>query len=100
MICPKCKEQGKKSCVYGGTSFVTCAYYQPYYDEEGVYHSHDGNRHTTSYTCSNGHKITISGTGKCPSCTWGHNNETITVEDTPSNPLNISGSNLVQFKND
>lgn len=97
MICVKCRELGQKSRVYHGTSFSTCAYYTPYYDEEGVYHSHDGNVHTTTYTCSNGHHITVSGIGKCPSCNWGHDKDTVTVKDV-SNIILVDGTgSIVNF---
>lgn len=60
---------------------VTAMYCAPYYDEEGVYHHHDANRTTYNHVCSNGHKITVSSTGKCPSCDWGHDSEKVTVSD-------------------
>lgn len=37
-----------------------------YYDEDGVYHVHDRNKHTTSYQCSNGHAWAISVINGCP----------------------------------
>lgn len=101
MICPKCKELGEKSRVYGGTGMTTCAYYTPYWDEEGVYHHHDGNRHTYSYNCSNGHSITVTGTGKCPNCNWGHDNEEVTVKDIEINNFHLQGtSGIIKIKND
>jgi hypothetical protein len=55
MICPKCKEEGKRSTVQPGFSSTTAMGYAPYYDEEGRFHRHDPNVTTTEYTCSNGH---------------------------------------------
>lgn len=100
MICPKCKELDQKSRVYGGAGMTTCAYYPPYYDEEGVYHNHDGNNHTSVYTCSNGHHITVSSTGMCPNCDWGHNSQKVTVKDIESNVVTLNGSGLVKLNDD
>lgn len=68
MKCPICQKEGKKSCVYEGITTSTCIYCQPYYDEEGKYHVHDLNNHTTSYNCSNGHSWTKRRRGWCPTC--------------------------------
>jgi len=45
----------------------------PYYDEDGVYHHHDTNITTSSYSCSNGHEWTTKSRGKCPApgCEFG-----------------------------
>lgn len=77
MICQKCKEQGLKSRVTGGVGSITCVYYAPYYDEEGVYHSHDGNRASASYQCSNGHRWSQSSYGFCPApgCDWNNDRQ-------------------------
>lgn len=98
MICPKCKEMGQKSTIacLGGT--VTCAYYQPYYDEEGAYHHHDGNMRNYNYSCSNGHRITVNSTAKCSSCSWGVDNEIIVVRNEENIVLGIS--DMVITKND
>jgi hypothetical protein len=69
MICETCKAEGKTSKVYGGMGTVTCAYYQPYYDEQGEYHNHDANIKTSGYSCSNGHSWTVQSTGSCW-CGW------------------------------
>src|ERR1700681_3898152 len=98
MICPKCKELGQKSTIHGGMGMVTCAYYPPYYDEEGIFHSHDGNLHSSINTCSKGHRITAVSTGKCPNYNWGHDSEKITVEDMePQTVTTINGGGLVKF---
>ena len=69
MICPKCKEQGRKSTIRVGVSMSTAMYCTPFYDEEGKYHHHDSNTTETSYTCSNGHEWTERTSGSCW-CGW------------------------------
>ncbi len=96
MICPKCKEEGRKSFITIGMGFTTCMFSQPFYDESGVYHSHDSNKHTKNYTCSNNHKITISSTGKCPNCSWGHDSEKVTVKDIGPQVLRIDSSKIAE----
>lgn len=66
MKCPKCVKAGKKSIVYEGGTVSTLMYSPPFYDEDGEYHAHDNNSHTTSYSCSNGHQWTETPTNKCP----------------------------------
>lgn len=100
MICPRCKELGNKSIIRGGLGTVTCAYYPPYYDEEGRYHVHDANVHSCSYTCSKGHHITVSNTGKCPSCNWGHDSEKISVRDVEKHEFSSIPSAVGIIKND
>ena len=56
MICEQCREQGRKSKVFPGMTFVTAMSWQPYYDEEGQYVNNDPNIHTTDYRCSNRHR--------------------------------------------
>ncbi len=56
MMCPECVKEGKKSCVYIGTSTTTLLAWTPYYDEDGGYHNENPNRITTQYSCSNGHR--------------------------------------------
>jgi hypothetical protein len=79
MKCPVCEKEEKKSCVYPGMSTSTLMYCLPYYDEEGKYHSHDTNTHTTQYSCSNGHNWSESSTGRCPSCDFGKDSTKIWV---------------------
>jgi len=73
MKCEKCVEAGDKSRVnaHGGTS--TLMSYTPYYDEDGVFHNHDGNRRTSHYSCSNGHHWMAIGKKECPAegCDFG-----------------------------
>jgi hypothetical protein len=97
MICPKCKELGQKSIIHRGLGTATSMYCPPYYDEEGVYHSHDANICTTVFNCSKGHRITIRSTGKCPSCVWGHDSQQITVEDIGPQTFNLNGGDVIKF---
>jgi hypothetical protein len=71
MKCKECEKEGKKSFVMPGLTMSTSAYYQPYYDEDGKYHNHDGNAVTTSYYCSNDHHWHASQKKTCPNCDWG-----------------------------
>ena len=74
MICEECKAEGRTSTVqsYGCSSaLVSC---HPWYDEEGTYHSHNSNRVTSGYGCSNGHIWTIvTNSRPCPApgCSFG-----------------------------
>lgn len=72
MKCPVCIEEGEKSTLrdLGGSS--TLMYYAPYYDEDGVYHHHDGNMTSSMFACSRGHTVTIARSGSCH-CGWGKN---------------------------
>ncbi len=71
MKCPECVKQDKKSQVYPGISTTTCMGWQTYYDEDGMFHSHDPNWTTTGYACSEGHEWTESKQHPCPNCLWG-----------------------------
>lgn len=73
MKCSECVKENKKSCVYVGVGSVTAMYFAPYYDEKGEFHHHDGNTHSTSYSCSNGHHWTESRRGSPCHCGWGTN---------------------------
>ena len=72
MICPKCKELGLKSTIKGnGYGTSTAMANHPYWDEEGVYHSHSLNISTFEYTCSKGHSLVQSGHNPCPAGDYG-----------------------------
>ena len=73
MTCQECKKTGHKSTVRMGGSTSTCMGYKPYYDEDGVYHSHDGNTVASMYSCSQGHSWTLRGKRPCPAegCDFG-----------------------------
>jgi hypothetical protein len=72
MICAKCMEEGKKSRVSSQGGTVTLMYCKPYWDEDGAYHHHDSNIHTTGFKCSEGHSWIERSHGVCPApgCTW------------------------------
>ena len=70
MICPQCKAEDKKSRVWLGHTMSTSAGYSSHYDEDGHYHSHDPNRSTTSYSCSNGHRWSEDSWPVCAACGW------------------------------
>ncbi len=103
MKCPVCQEKNLKSCVYPGTSTMTAAFYQPYYDENGIYHSHNGNAMTTEYSCSQGHSWIEKTTGCCPNCDFGsdkkvdiiNSQEKIDFVDLNLTSLNAEQNNIV-----
>ncbi len=72
MKCQECISEAKKSQVRIGASTSTLMGYQPYYDEDGVFHSHDSNWNVTSYSCSRGHRWNERYKDKCPApnCKW------------------------------
>lgn len=71
MKCQECIELGQTSRVYPGASAVTCMGWQPYYDEDGQYHSHDPNTTITGYRCSEGHTWQRESLPPCPNCLYG-----------------------------
>jgi len=94
MICPKCKELGLKSNVYPGYSTTTAAYYSPYYDENGKYHSHDGNSRMSTNSCSLGHRFNVSAAKSCPNCDWGYPEEVAILEDLITNSIPVVSGDL------
>jgi hypothetical protein len=54
--CPECVKAGLRSTVQVGYGTTTLLASRPYYDEDGVLHSHDPNRTSQTYGCSNGHE--------------------------------------------
>ncbi len=66
IICPTCSDEDELSRVSVGATFVTLMAWQPYYDEQGDYHSHDPNQHTTSYHCTRGHDWSRDTKPRCP----------------------------------
>lgn len=69
--CPKCEELGQKSQVSSTYSSSTLISSAPYRDEEGRFHNHDPNWHTSEYRCSAGHEFHTKKKAKCPSCDVG-----------------------------
>ena len=70
MKCSACEKEGKRSIVQQGGTFSTLMGVHQYYDEDGKYHCHDPNTHTTSFRCSNGHDFGESRNNECW-CGWG-----------------------------
>jgi len=68
MICPVCKEAGLTSTVIEMGTSSTCLGFLRYHDEAGVPHSHNPNKHTTDFRCSNGHNFVRVYYVPCPSC--------------------------------
>lgn len=66
MICPACKREGKTSRVYYGNSSHTSTGAATYFDETGVFHSHDDTVRVTKFHCSQGHHFKESLVLDCP----------------------------------
>lgn len=99
MICPKCKEENKKSKLYIGIGTTTTAGgMPPYYDEEGKYHYHDPNATTSNYSCSNGHNFFVSKVKECSACDYGKASEKITYREgnhiAMGNTITLNGPTL------
>jgi len=73
MICPVCEKEGKKSIVRNGLSKRTLAFCPPYFDHDGNRHHHDRNNQETRYSCSEGHRFTVTYRGTC-GCGWSVSN--------------------------
>ena len=71
MKCPFCEKLNKKSKVYPHGGSKTLLGHSPFYDEEGTYHSHDPNKVTQTYSCSEDHEWLTRGRSKCPNCDYG-----------------------------
>ena len=71
MICKQCQSQGLKSRVYPGPGMSTAMYCPAFYDEDGRYHNHDLNTHSTHFKCSNGHEWNENSVNTCW-CGWSH----------------------------
>ena len=76
-VCKVCSEQGLTSRLNIGCGTSTCMGNDEYYDEAGVYHYHDYNRHSMVYRCSNGHSYSVIAGTKCkaPGCDFGRDEE-------------------------
>lgn len=68
--CPVCVEANVKSKVFDRGTVATLLGWHPFYDEDGVHHSHDLNRRKTAYQCSNGHSFGVEKYQHCPNCDW------------------------------
>ncbi len=70
MICPLCKEEGKKSEVFFEHSSTSCMGYSPHWDNKGNFHNHDPNPTKDHYHCSKGHHWQEEQERSCPNCDW------------------------------
>ena len=73
MKCPRCKDLKMKSEVYSlGSSTTLIGGMGPYWDSEGVQHSHDPNWITSHYKCSRGHQWSDTYQRDCiaKNCDW------------------------------
>lgn len=52
IVCQQCRKQGEKSVVRFGVAFKTGMCVLEFYDEEGLFHSHDPNISSRTFTCS------------------------------------------------
>jgi hypothetical protein len=57
MICPQCKDEGKKSFVEYLGRCQTLAGPRVFLDKEGKEHNHDENLITESYSCNYSHEF-------------------------------------------
>lgn len=73
--CVTCVEQGLRSRLFVGGTSSTLMGVDYYYDEEGEMHNHDPNWRSTRYSCSLGHKFTVSRKLRCPAGDYGDEQE-------------------------
>lgn len=71
MKCPFCEEEGKKSRLTIGMGGSTLLGFSNHYDEDGLWHNHDPNTHSTNFACSNGHRFVKMEKRRCVSCDFG-----------------------------
>ena len=70
MQCPECVKEGMRSRVFPQGSSITLMSSQPFYDEEGTYHNHDGNIIKEAYLCSRDHRWNKRFNRPCPAGDW------------------------------
>ena len=71
MKCPECVKDGERSIVRDLGGSTTLLGWSPFWDEDGVHHSHDPNRHSNQYSCSRGHTWTEGFYPQCANCDYG-----------------------------
>jgi hypothetical protein len=73
MICRACVDAKQLSTITELGCSKTLLSHSNYYDQHGVFHSHDPNRETRGYGCSNGHVWSTSTVRACnaPGCPYG-----------------------------
>ncbi len=69
VICSICADRGDKSILREYGCAVTDMGWYPYYDENGMRHSHNPNGVGYYLECSNGHEWWPNNT--CPNCDYG-----------------------------
>lgn len=76
MKCSECQEAGQTSKVYSdGATRTLMGGGGPFWDEEGVRHSHEPNITTSGYHCSNGHRWTHRWLPACPAKGCAYNDD-------------------------
>ena len=75
MQCPECVKEGKASRVYMGVGARTLMCEERYYDEDGLFHSHNPNGHTQAYYCTQNHNWATTNYDQCPSCNFNKGRE-------------------------
>lgn len=83
MKCPWCVKEDKRSTLTPLASFRTAMGWEPYYDEDGRYHTHDPNAGAPRFMCSRGHDF-LATYYPCNSCNWGYK-EAKLISDRGSN---------------
>ena len=84
MKCPVCSREGLRSTVYGSQfSTTTDMGWQPYWDEDGVFHDHNPNGHGRSFTCSRRHSWSVGSVEACPAGDYPSSSKLTIHEDLP-----------------
>ena len=66
MKCPQCAINGKRSKVFSLGESTTLMSWSRYWDEDGIWHSHDPNQRISGYRCSEGHQWDEKSYAPCP----------------------------------
>lgn len=65
-FCKDCEREGKSQPrIYDQGGISTCMFVDSYW-ENGIYHSHDPNKHTARFSCNNGHSWVDWYYARCP----------------------------------
>lgn len=71
IICPVCARENQQSRVFSQGTQTTLMGFSPFWNEAGIFHSHDPNTHTTGMRCSRGHSLYAKWLAPCPNCDYG-----------------------------
>ena len=74
-VCRQCTEGKQQSVVELVSDMMTLSAFEPFDDEWGRSHLHDGNREHKHYKCSSGHEWTETVRPKPCWCGWPENKE-------------------------